>query len=113
LEDIYDGRWIVGQSSHPPGHEFKVEFADKTHPITSGLEDFKTFDELYTGLNEPKHSQVLLRTRYQGKDRPLAWAGRYEGSKVACSALGHDLKSYDAPQMRKFFVNTVQWLVSK
>ncbi len=113
LEDIYDGRWIVGQSSHPPNHEFKVELADKAHPITRGLEDFKTFDELYTDLNNPKHSEVLLRTHYQGKDRPLAWVGRHGGSKIACSALGHDLKSYDAPQMRKFFVNTVQWLVSK
>src|SRR6185503_6162044 len=65
LEDIYDGRWIVGQSSHPAGHEFKVERAIATHPITRGIEDFKTFDELYTDLNDPKHSQVLLRTRYR------------------------------------------------
>jgi hypothetical protein len=110
LETIYDGRWIVGQSSHPPAHSFEVEVADKAHPVTEDLSSFTTFDELYIDLNGPKHSRVLLRARYQGVDRPLAWAGEYGRSKVICQALGHDLRSYENPMVRKFFVNAVRWL---
>lgn len=111
LETIYDGRWIVGQSSHPPAHQFQVEITDKAHPVTKDLGPFSTFDELYIDLNNPKHSRVLLSARYQEVDRPLAWAGEYGRSKVVCQALGHDLKSYDCPMVRKFFVNTVRWLL--
>ena len=111
LEEIYDGRWVEGQSFHPPYQEFSVEVADKSHPITRDLIDFKTRDELYSRLRNPQKFRVLLRSRFQGGDYPLAWVGNYGNSKVFCSTLGHDLKSYDSPQIRKLLTNAFQWLV--
>jgi hypothetical protein len=113
LQDIYDGRWIVGQSYHPESHEFEVRVASSTHPVTRGLDHFKTTDELYTNLATPRHSEVLLQAQFQGKENPQAWAGKYGSSKILCLTLGHDLKAYEPPMMRKFFTNAVQWLVQK
>jgi type 1 glutamine amidotransferase len=113
LEEVYDGRWIVGQSTHPPIHEFEVKVVNITHPIMKGLESFKTTDELYNRLRTPRRSEVLLQTNYEGRDCPMAWAGKYGNSRVVCSTLGHDLKAYKSPMIRKFLVNTVQWLVQK
>ena len=112
LEEIFDGRWVEGQSFHPPYQEFSVEVPDKGHPISRDLTDFKTTDELYSNLRTPRKSQVLLRSRFEGGNYPLAWAGNYGNSKVFCSALGHDLKSYDSPQVRKLLTNALLWLRS-
>ena len=42
--------WVMGQSGHGPRSVFKAQIADKDHPITKGLEDFETDDELYAKL---------------------------------------------------------------
>ena len=54
------GQWVA----HPNGQHvrFQVHYADKTHPITQGLEDFETVSEHYYLLVDPA-VHVLATTR--------------------------------------------------
>ncbi len=110
--EIYDGRWIDGQSWHPPYHEFTVHVCPTGHPVTQGISDFRIADEIYRNLAEPARSTVLLETEHEGRMWPLGWAGVYGESRVVVSALGHDMRSYASPELQQFLLNSVAWLLA-
>lgn len=112
LAEMFDGRWIGGQSSHPPYRQFPVRVRESDHPAVAGLEDFETSDEIYINLVEPRRSEVLLEAEHDGRLWPLAWAGSYGESKVFVSALGHDVGSYANPNLREFLTRGVTWLLA-
>jgi type 1 glutamine amidotransferase len=111
LNAVYDGRWVRGESFHPPFQEFKVT-VHGPHPSLRGLRDFRIADELYCRLLEPKERQVLMSAVWEGVERPLAWAGNWGKSKVLFSGLGHDLRSYACPELIQFLANSVDWLLA-
>jgi type 1 glutamine amidotransferase len=110
LNEVYDGRWVRGQTFHPPYHTFKVH-TQGSHPCLEGIQDFEIGDELYCKLLEPKRAQVLLTADWEGVSRPLAWATNYGKAKVLFSGLGHDMKSYSSPELQRFLKNGVEWLL--
>ena len=61
--------WREG-TSHGEFHEFPVTIADKDHPVTAGLADFRIWDELYHKLvhmhDVPYH---VLATAYSATER--------------------------------------------
>lgn len=109
--EIFDGRWIDGQSTHPPYHEFTVNVCDEKHKITQGMDAFRISDEIYYNLVEPRHSTVLLETEFEDRKWPLAWAGTYGDARVVFSGLGHDMGSYSSPELIRFLTNSVNWLL--
>lgn len=109
--NIFDGRWIIGRSTHPPIHDFKVTVRLVSHPILAGIEDFIIRDELYHHLDYPNHSEILLEAEYEGQRWPLAWAGNYGKAKVAYSALGHNMPAYANPSLQRLILNTIGWLL--
>ena len=111
LAEIFDGRWIDGQSTHPPYRAFTVRLRDSAHSTVSGLRDFSISDEIYIKLAEPQRSEVLLEAEHDGRLWPLAWAGSYGGSKVFVSALGHDMGSYASPELQRLMLNAIGWLL--
>ncbi len=58
--------------NHPPIRKFKVDVADRDHPLTKGLpEAFDVMDELYLiELTAPEETQVLLTTADLSADDP-------------------------------------------
>ncbi len=109
--EVFDGRWIDGQSTHPPYQEFTVSVCDRAHPITAGLDDFRISDEIYYNLVEPRRSTVLLETEFEGRKWPLAWAGAYGNARIVFSALGHDMGSYASEGLMALLINSVGWLL--
>lgn len=113
--EVYDGRWIDGRSSHPPYREFMVRVrpprSEGLRPPLEGIGDFAISDEIYMYLREPERSAVLLETEHEGRTWPLAWAGTYGESRVLCCALGHDMGSFSSPELPRFLVNGVRWLL--
>jgi type 1 glutamine amidotransferase len=111
FNEVYDGRWVRGQTFHPPYHRFKVK-VQGSHPSLEGIGDFEIEDELYCKLLEPKRSQVLMTAEWEGVTRPLAWATEYQGAKVLFSGLGHDMGSYGCVYLQSFLKNAVAWLLA-
>ena len=98
--------------NHPPVRKFRVDVADREHPLTRGLPaSFEVMDELYLiELQDPESCQVLLTTELDkdpsppgfgfvydedtsllpdGKTRVLAYTRRVGDGGVLYVALGH------------------------
>ncbi len=76
-----DGRAIKGH--------YRVKIADKSSPVTSGLDDFDLDDELYTNMRMMPDVQPLATIDQGGKIWPVAWTYRYGKGKIFHTSLGH------------------------
>lgn len=98
--------------NHPPLCKFRVDVADRSHPLTNGLPDsFEVADELYMiELQQPSESHVLLTTQLEkdpsppgfgfvydkdtslmadGKTRVLGYIRNFGKGAITYFALGH------------------------
>lgn len=103
--------WQMGKSGHGPGGEFECKVIVKDHPITKGLEDFKTSDELYAKLLGEEKINVLVTadSAWSKKTEPMVWTLDYGKGRVACHTFGHDKKAFESTGVQKVIVTTTQW----
>jgi type 1 glutamine amidotransferase len=103
--------WKMGTSGHGPGGEFANTVAVKDHPITKGLEDFKTTDELYAKLQGEEKINILVTadSDWSKKTEPMVWTVDYGKGRVACHTFGHDKKAFESAAVQKIIVNTTLW----
>jgi len=88
----------------------RVKVADKTHPVTRGIEDFDIVDEAYCGGSVNPGAQVLLTTDNPLSTPSVAWAGRYEKSRTVTIILGHDKKAWTNPAFAKLLSQAIEWV---
>ena len=88
--------WRAG-TGHGQFHEFPVTITDKEHPVTRGVADFRTWDELYHRLAvTPGVHYDVLTTAYSapetggtGRDEPMMIALTYGRGRIFHQILGH------------------------
>lgn len=104
----WHGEWpefqnLVGRVWHGlngPQHDrrgpFTVKIVDHAHPVTRGLSDFETDDELYTCLTgtAPIHLLAHAKSNVDQKDHPMAFVREYGKGRVFLTTLGHDVKAF-------------------
>jgi uncharacterized protein len=101
--------WRDG-AGHGRFHEFPVTIVDKDHPITSGLSNFRTTDELYHNLQNPRGVPCrVLATALSssdsggsGKAEPVMAVLEYGKGRVFHMVLGHVWPVEGAPNMVAF-----------
>jgi type 1 glutamine amidotransferase len=88
--------WDPKLRGHDPRGPFTVRIVDGEHPVTRGLKDFETDDELYTCLvgDAPIHLLAQARSRVDHKEHPMAFTREYGRGRVFLTTLGHDVKGY-------------------
>jgi len=66
--------------NHPPLRKFRVDVADRTHPLTDGVpESFEVADELYLiEMQAPSASHVLLTTQLEKDPSPAGFGFVYD-----------------------------------
>jgi len=66
--------------NHPPVRKFRVDVADRSHPVTAGLPaSFEVADELYMlELQNPVATQILLTTELEQDPSPAGFGFLYE-----------------------------------
>ncbi|HSJ68184.1 MAG TPA: ThuA domain-containing protein, partial [Anditalea sp.] len=98
-------------SEHDNYGKFTVNITSHQHPITSGIDDFETMDELYFNQKGEKPITPLLsgKSEITGDEEPLAWIYNYGEGKVFQTVLGHDEKSFQSPEFRKILRNAAMW----
>ncbi|MCH5373477.1 MAG: ThuA domain-containing protein, partial [Planctomycetes bacterium] len=99
FEQLAGRTWDQTKRGHDPRGPFTVNIIDHDHPVTSGMDDFETDDELYTclGGQTPIHVLATARSKVDGQDYPMAFVLDYGKGRVFHTPLGHDVKAVTMP----------------
>ncbi|GAA3587384.1 ThuA domain-containing protein [Kribbella ginsengisoli] len=103
-------RWEHGKTFHPPLERTLVRRTGVEHPIADGLGDFWVEDERYSDLVLVDGIEALYEHTHEGATHPLLWAREVGGGRVVYDALGHDERSYDAPERVELLRRSAGWL---
>lgn len=109
--------------THPAPLDIAVEFVDRTHPITEGLEPFTVHDELYLfQAYDPSRVHLLAKTNSfedpAGAESPhpggipIAWTRQEGRGRVFYLSLGHFPDVMADPNWRKLFQRGVTWALT-
>lgn len=108
--DLLGGVWRWDRSSHPPlDGPVRVSVATDSHPIVDGIGDFDVVDEVYGFLDRAPDARGLMSSPHGGADHPLLWAREVGAGRVVYDALGHDARSYEAPEHRLIVRRSAAW----
>ena len=108
--EILGVSWRWGVSHHPPLGPVSVRIG-AAHPVTRGMEDFATEDEVYTALEVQPWMQPLYEARAEpdGEWQPAAFAGEHGGARRAWCGIGHNAVSLNNPVNRRIIQNAARW----
>ncbi|MGI6271457.1 MAG: ThuA domain-containing protein [Anaerohalosphaeraceae bacterium] len=117
FQDWPEFRNLVGRAydpklrPHDPFGKYTVNIVDPDHPITRGMKDFETTDELYTCLAGDRKVRMLATAKsvVDGKDYPMAFVLRYGKGCVFHSPLGHDAAALANPPVAQLFRRAAAW----
>ena len=103
--------WDPKARGHDPYGEFLVRIADANHPVTQGLTDFKTTDELYTCLVGNPRVEVLAdaTSKVDNTVHPMAFVLTPGKGRVFHCPLGHDVNALKAPGVRQLYLRGTKW----
>jgi len=109
------GAWKIGQTGHGSPHQFTVKIINVNHPITSGLTNFVTTDELWHRTALQTNIEILA-TAYSasewqgtGKDEPVAFTTKFGEGRGFNLLLGHDTKGMDSAGFQQLLCRGVEW----
>lgn len=114
FQEMIGATWGAG-TGHGLVHRFKVAVVDPNHPITRGLDDFQTTDELWHRMvvNGPIHvlAQAFSDPREggTGRDEPVAFVTRYGEGRCFNLVLGHDAAAMSSPGFQTLLKRGVRW----
>lgn len=103
--------WVKGVGGHGPYGEFTVNIKAADHPVTKGLKDFKTEDELYAKLSGDAEIEVLATadSEWSGKTEPIVFAKSYGKGRVIQNVLGHGLDAKQNENYQRLLRRSVEW----
>ncbi|WP_265520459.1 ThuA domain-containing protein [Oerskovia flava] len=111
-QDVLGGRWIPGESMHPPFGEARVTVRPG-HEVTRGLGDVDVLDERYCFLRTRPGIEVLATVEHDGNDHPVVWAHEAHGGRTVYDGLGHDVRSYDSAGRVDLLRRSATWLLGR
>ena len=100
---------------HGPYERFRVEVADRAHPITQGVTDFTIADEQHTPvLYDEAAVHLLLRSRMDsGAAAPAGWVREVGGGRICHLASGHPAEPLHNPMYQRLLQNAVEWCLRR
>jgi len=90
--------------------DISVEVADRTHPVTRGMDHFVIHDEGYSNITILPGITPLLRTEHPACAPILGWVNTRDESTVIYLMLGHDRHAYRDPAFRQLLQQSILWL---
>jgi type 1 glutamine amidotransferase len=104
-----------GKPQHDPRGPFTVHIVDPAHPVTSGMSDFETEDELYTCLtgDAPIHLLAEATSKVDQKAHAMAFVRQYGKGRVFLTTLGHDVRALTNGSVPRLIRQGVSWAASR
>lgn len=111
FEEVAGRVWNPKFRAHDPHGEFQVTVLDREHPVTAGMEDFSTLDELYTCLDgdTPIHVLCGAVSKVDQKQYPMAFILDTPDRRVFHCVLGHDPAAFSAQGVRDLYRRATAW----
>jgi hypothetical protein len=115
--------WIVGADfvEHPGGEAIRVPFdvkiADRDHPVTKGVEDFRVESEQYYMHVDPA-IEVLATTTFDGEpdvpwlagvEMPAVYVSKFGEGRVFYAMGGHEVEEMERPEMTLLCRQGMEW----
>lgn len=118
--------FVLGGSflEHPAGegypHPYMVNFIDREHEVTQGVEDFEVRSEQYYMQVDP-NLHVLAETTFDGNPMPwlkghrspVAWVRNWGEGRVFYHSIGHDTSNLADPNIRRLTKQGLSWAARK
>ncbi len=103
--------WNPKFRAHDRYGPFEVRIVDGNHPITRGLKNFKTEDELYTCLDGTTPIRALCDavSNKDGKVYPMGLVLEGGPGRVFNCTLGHDVNAFQSAGTRTLYRRAVAW----
>ena len=99
---------------HPAPEDFMIRIENKDHPITSGVEDFRTYDEQHMSKHYGDREHLLLRNISDAnKSAPAGWWREIGKGRFVYLAPGHTPEALSHPMMQLLIRNSVRWLTQQ
>jgi len=99
--------------SHGTG-EFETRVVDPDHPVTKGLEPFRTWDETYVHSLHNEKDRRVLQTRAEGdRAEPWTWVRTHGKGRVFYTAYGHDGRTWGQPAFHDLIERGIRWAADK
>jgi type 1 glutamine amidotransferase len=97
-------------ASHGPlPHESRFTVAlDEHHPLTAGIAPFEIVHEHYE-LEVADDAEVLAHRAAVDRDEPLLTVRREGAGRVAYLQLGHDMRAWSEPGVRRLVARAADW----
>jgi len=114
FQDLIAATWGKG-TGHGPYHTFKVTVTDRDHPVTRGMPDFWTMDELWHRMATRPTMKVLgtafsdKKQRGTGKDEPVVIHTELGRGRCFHLVLGHDVKAMRNLAWRTLMLRGTEW----
>ncbi len=114
FQQISGATWGKG-TGHGAYHAFKVTIADKNHPVTRGMQDFLTTDELWHRM--PRHPKAhAICTAFSAKDKggsgdlePVVICTQLGKGRGFNLVLGHDVKAMQNVGWKTLMLRGTEW----
>ncbi|MEI6604841.1 MAG: ThuA domain-containing protein [Verrucomicrobiota bacterium] len=103
--------WDPQKRGHDPYGEFLVRILQTGHPVTKGIPNFTTTDELYTCFAGDTKIDVLAEatSNVDKSTQPMAFVLTPGKGRVFNSPLGHNLGALKAQGVRDLYLNATRW----
>lgn len=89
---------------------FRVNVADRNHPVTRGIGDFEIVDETYGDYDVLPTVRPLLTTNEPTSTPTIAWTHTYGRSRVVTVQGGHGPSAWQNPSFRRVLEQAVRWV---
>ncbi|MFJ8062754.1 ThuA domain-containing protein [Streptomyces sp. NPDC096142] len=106
LAELIGSRYV---SHGPPPHESRFEVRlDPDHELTAGIDPFEVTHEHYRLAPRPDVHVVAWRETGAGVE-PLVHTRRFGEGRVVYVQLGHDMRIWGEPRMRRLVRRAARW----
>jgi uncharacterized protein len=101
---ISGANWKIGQTSHGAPHEFEVNMVGE-HPITRGVDSFRTTDELWINPGVAPRAVVIAEAEQQ----PIALVTSHGKGRCFTLLLGHGAQFMETPGFKTLLLRGAEW----
>ncbi len=116
FEKIVGGVFLLQPDGPRPASTFRhdvdlaVQIADRSHPITRWMTDFRLHDEVYNVCPTQPDNHVLLTTDHPESMKALGWTRTSRRSPVVYLQPGHGSETFRTREYRRLVMQSIRWL---